>query len=418
MMTDTWTWATVTQATPLRIKVDGDTAALDATTGDLVGSLAVDDRVRVHLHADGIIVTGLQGGAGGGGGGTAEATAATANTLALRDGDGRTQFADPAAAQDAATKASSEAAADAAQTAAELFAGYEANEAQSAAESFATSADSALGATAATPNTLALRDASGRAQFSPPVDTEDAATKGYVDANSGGSPEATGPTPNTLAQRDGSGQLKAADGVADDDVVTVGQLSVAASLPDAVDLDDYTTPGLWHQDANARAATGTNYPAPYAGLLEVFNGAQSGTFVYQRYTGYKDHQEVWLRSYYSGWGPWNLIGGEDTGWVDATVLSGFAANSTHERPQVRKKNGLVLSKGVFANTGMSANGNYTVGTLPTGFSPPVNVITGAGTSTGASTASLFFTSGGSILIRTNSTLSGYYGIGGNTWTTD
>ena len=61
-MTDTWTWATVTQASPLRIKVDGDTSALDATTDDLVGSLAVDDRVRVHLHSDGIIVTGIQGG--------------------------------------------------------------------------------------------------------------------------------------------------------------------------------------------------------------------------------------------------------------------------------------------------------------------------------------------------------------------
>jgi len=61
-MTDTWTWATVTQSSPLRIKVDGDTSALDATTDNLVGSLAVDDRVRVHLHSDGIIVTGLQGG--------------------------------------------------------------------------------------------------------------------------------------------------------------------------------------------------------------------------------------------------------------------------------------------------------------------------------------------------------------------
>ena len=61
-MTDTWTWATVTQASPLRIKVDGDTTPLDATTDDLVGSLAVDDRVRVHLHSDGIIVTGIQGG--------------------------------------------------------------------------------------------------------------------------------------------------------------------------------------------------------------------------------------------------------------------------------------------------------------------------------------------------------------------
>jgi len=61
-MTDTWTWATVTQASPLRIKVDGDTTPLDATTDNLVGSLAEGDRVRVHLHSDGIIVTGIQGG--------------------------------------------------------------------------------------------------------------------------------------------------------------------------------------------------------------------------------------------------------------------------------------------------------------------------------------------------------------------
>ena len=97
-MTDTWTWATVTQASPLRIKVDGDTSELDATTDDLVGSLAVFDRVRVHLHADGIIVTGIQGGVVG----TPEATAATANTLALRDGSGRAQVADPAVDDDIA----------------------------------------------------------------------------------------------------------------------------------------------------------------------------------------------------------------------------------------------------------------------------------------------------------------------------
>ena len=98
-MTDTWTWATVTQATPLRIKVDGDTTALDATTDNLVGSLAVFDRVRVHLHSDGIIVTGAQGGVVG----TTEATAATANTLALRDGGGQLKAADGVAADDVAT---------------------------------------------------------------------------------------------------------------------------------------------------------------------------------------------------------------------------------------------------------------------------------------------------------------------------
>ena len=98
-MTDTWTWATVTQASPLRIKVDGDTSELDATTDNLVGSLAVDDRVRVHLHSDGIIVTGIQGGVVG----TTEATAATANTLALRDANARIKAADGVAADDVAT---------------------------------------------------------------------------------------------------------------------------------------------------------------------------------------------------------------------------------------------------------------------------------------------------------------------------
>ena len=97
--TDTWTWATVTQATPLRIKVDGDTTALDATTDNLVGSLAVFDRVRVHLHSDGIIVTGIQGGVVG----TTEATSATANTLALRDGSGQLKAADGVADDDVAT---------------------------------------------------------------------------------------------------------------------------------------------------------------------------------------------------------------------------------------------------------------------------------------------------------------------------
>jgi len=187
-MTDTWTWATVTQASPLRVKVDGDTSALDATTDDLVGSLAVSDRVRVHLHADGIIVTGLQGGVVG----TPEATAATPNTLALRDGDG---------------------------------------------------------------------------------------------------------------------QLKAADGVAADEVVTVGQLNVAAILPNGADLNNYRTGGLWHQSSNFQAANGTNYPTSYAGLLEVFGVAGGDTFAYQRYTSYKTNgTRIYKRAYYgSAWDSWDEI---------------------------------------------------------------------------------------------------------------
>jgi len=108
----------------------------------------------------------------------------------------------------------------------------------------------------------------------------------------------------------------------------------------------------------------------------------------------------------------------DTGWVDITISPGFAANSVDERPQVRRKNGIVYSKGLFASTGMSANGGHTVGTIPAGFLPPVNVIVRAGTSAGNVSATVFFSAAGPVIIRPGASLSSYYGVGGFSWTTN
>lgn len=44
-----WSWATVTDDSPLRVQLDGESAALDVTPDTLVASLAVDDRVWVQL---------------------------------------------------------------------------------------------------------------------------------------------------------------------------------------------------------------------------------------------------------------------------------------------------------------------------------------------------------------------------------
>lgn len=44
-----WSWATVTDDSPLRVKLDGESAALDVTPDTLVASLAVSDRVWVQL---------------------------------------------------------------------------------------------------------------------------------------------------------------------------------------------------------------------------------------------------------------------------------------------------------------------------------------------------------------------------------
>lgn len=72
------TWATVTQVSPLRLKLDGDTAALIITPDTLIStsSLSVDDRVRVELSDNRVTVIGRSGG-------TPLSSAATAGIVKL-----------------------------------------------------------------------------------------------------------------------------------------------------------------------------------------------------------------------------------------------------------------------------------------------------------------------------------------------
>lgn len=71
----------------------------------------------------------------------------------------------------------------------------------------------------------------------------------------------------------------------------------------AVDLNDYTETGVYHQALNRDVEAGTNYPSNLAGLLEVFNPA--ARMVYQRYTEYGIANNVWTRGLYSNkWSSW------------------------------------------------------------------------------------------------------------------
>ncbi|MCZ4108564.1 tail fiber domain-containing protein [Brevundimonas diminuta] len=75
------------------------------------------------------------------------------------------------------------------------------------------------------------------------------------------------------------------------------------------DLNAYMTPGYAHQNTNAGAAAGANYPTANAGLLEV---RKSGTsdFIYQTYTSYAaaggtGRRTVYHRERYGGvWSSW------------------------------------------------------------------------------------------------------------------
>lgn len=100
-------------------------------------------------------------------------------------------------------------------------------------------------------------------------------------------------------------------------------LTQGADIPTAVDLNTYTTTGFYHQNGNAPAAAGTNYPSPVAGMLEVL---ADGIMVYQRYTLYNSGI-VYTRSYYNGtWYAWRQI--LDTGALISGAQGGTGVNNT------------------------------------------------------------------------------------------
>jgi len=92
--------------------------------------------------------------------------------------------------------------------------------------------------------------------------------------------------------------------------IPIGWLGVIPAT--GSDLDTYMTPGYAHQNTNAGAATGANYPTANAGLLEV---RRSGTadFIYQTYTSYAaaggtGRRTIYHRERYGGvWTAWRQL---------------------------------------------------------------------------------------------------------------
>ncbi len=75
-----------------------------------------------------------------------------------------------------------------------------------------------------------------------------------------------------------------------------------ADIGTSADLDNYTSNGYYHQNSNALAAGGSNYPSAVAGMLTV---KADGVMVYQTYQGYGANS-TWERKYYNGsWQSWH-----------------------------------------------------------------------------------------------------------------
>ena len=84
----------------------------------------------------------------------------------------------------------------------------------------------------------------------------------------------------------------------------VPYLKKGSDIPGSADLNTYTSAGFYHQNSNANAGSGSNYPVSQAGMLTV---TADGAMVYQTYQQYNG-TGYYHRSYYNGtWYAWRQV---------------------------------------------------------------------------------------------------------------
>ena len=127
-------------------------------------------------------------------------------------------------------------------------------------------------------------------------------------------------------QNDGSGSGLDADLL--DGIQGADYFKKQNDIGGSVDLNTLTTDGYYHQNANANAASGSNYPAAAAGMLSVVS---DGSMVYQTYHQYNGNA-YYHRSYYNGtWYAWRKVwqdGNDGSGsGLDADTVDGIQGAS-------------------------------------------------------------------------------------------
>tara|TARA_R110000772_G_C13160733_1_gene425952 strand:- start:64 stop:756 length:693 start_codon:yes stop_codon:yes gene_type:complete len=92
--------------------------------------------------------------------------------------------------------------------------------------------------------------------------------------------------------------------------------TAAVAIGGNVDLNTYTTNGYFHQNSNANATSGSNYPVALAGMLSV---QAKSNMVYQHYQTYNGGGSYQRTKYNSTWYAWDKI--RDSG-NDAVAAAG------------------------------------------------------------------------------------------------
>jgi hypothetical protein len=97
----------------------------------------------------------------------------------------------------------------------------------------------------------------------------------------------------------------------------------------SVDLNNYTTDGLWHQASNAWAGGGSggvNYPVANAGMLRVW---EDSAYIYQEYQTYSTTNRRFFRGRYNSvWSTWKEIAVQDGVSVPFRIAAGSYLGGT------------------------------------------------------------------------------------------
>lgn len=83
-------------------------------------------------------------------------------------------------------------------------------------------------------------------------------------------------------------------------------MTKVSAVPGSANLNNYVSNGLFYVTSDANAASGTNFPVPYSGVLEV--QASGGPFTYQKYHVYGNYNNIYYRTLYnSSWSAWYKV---------------------------------------------------------------------------------------------------------------
>ena len=153
------------------------------------------------------------------------------------------------------------------------------------------------------------------------------------------------------------------------DITELQNISGRTQLSANTDLNSLGA-GHYYIPNTETAATITNKPdsTNQTAAIDVVEAGSTGQLIMIYRGCIKEYINEWVRVYYAdGWGDWLREGGNDTGWINLPLNTGWTMDDYEsEFPQYRKIGNIVYLRGLLNAT--SAAGNI-IATLPSGFRP-------------------------------------------------